>query len=369
MVRLFLKLLVVGVVFGAGLHVAKQFPKRDGIPEAMPAAQTPAETPRQAVSLHMSTKPESSPAYVPDLTPMDESSRATPPPVVRAPFESELDDISPPPDLPSDYVPGQAPSPDDLESNSPFELPEPAVDNSDTNDDLETDIEEEPLEESAMKVADQKLLQGDEENDPIDENPIADALDKAAEFAIAKRPFQEGRATVEDVDDENWRPASESVDDRDQDERQDYDQDILDDMKAEHGDQIARADSTPRGRTAVDELAKSFTTSRAGDSADVLQEESTSERPARVAQAESPSSVAFVHEKPMTPMPPQAPRVQVHTVVDGDSLPTLATKYLGRPDRYMEIYAANRDQLSHPAILPIGMNLIIPLQPPTPRRW
>ncbi len=54
-----------------------------------------------------------------------------------------------------------------------------------------------------------------------------------------------------------------------------------------------------------------------------------------------------------------APR-QTHTVVDGDTLPQLAQQYLGRADRYMEIFDYNRDVLQSPDVLPIGAELRIP---------
>jgi hypothetical protein len=56
-----------------------------------------------------------------------------------------------------------------------------------------------------------------------------------------------------------------------------------------------------------------------------------------------------------------------HTVADGDTLGSLAERYLGRADRSKEIYAANRHQLASPDMLPIGAELVIPpaTTPPT----
>lgn len=58
----------------------------------------------------------------------------------------------------------------------------------------------------------------------------------------------------------------------------------------------------------------------------------------------------------------------LHKVVDGDTLSKLASEYLGRADRYLEIYELNRDVLSNPDLLPIGATLKIPpwqkVQPP-----
>jgi nucleoid-associated protein YgaU len=59
---------------------------------------------------------------------------------------------------------------------------------------------------------------------------------------------------------------------------------------------------------------------------------------------------------------PKGPRIRI--VVDGDSLRSLARRYLGSSDRFMEIYAANRDILSSPELLQIGMQLKIPPNQP-----
>jgi nucleoid-associated protein YgaU len=68
---------------------------------------------------------------------------------------------------------------------------------------------------------------------------------------------------------------------------------------------------------------------------------------------------------------PSAPRqrpAQKHKIVDGDTLPKLAERYLGSADRAWEIYEANRELLPSPELLPIGVELTIPPWPaPTPR--
>ncbi len=51
---------------------------------------------------------------------------------------------------------------------------------------------------------------------------------------------------------------------------------------------------------------------------------------------------------------------RTHKVVDGDSLSKIAAKYLGRADRYQEIFQANRNVLAKPDLLPIGVELRIP---------
>ena len=54
------------------------------------------------------------------------------------------------------------------------------------------------------------------------------------------------------------------------------------------------------------------------------------------------------------------PRIRLHRVRDGDSLFTLAERFLGDSGRYLEIYEANRDVLRSPEQLPIGSQLRIP---------
>jgi nucleoid-associated protein YgaU len=49
-----------------------------------------------------------------------------------------------------------------------------------------------------------------------------------------------------------------------------------------------------------------------------------------------------------------------HTVVDGDTLESLAQRYLGSASRAREIFDANRGLLSDPMLLPIGAELKIP---------
>ena len=56
-----------------------------------------------------------------------------------------------------------------------------------------------------------------------------------------------------------------------------------------------------------------------------------------------------------------------HKIVDGDTLRGLAERYLGSPDRALEIYEANRDLLPSPELLPIGVELkILPWARPAP---
>jgi hypothetical protein len=61
---------------------------------------------------------------------------------------------------------------------------------------------------------------------------------------------------------------------------------------------------------------------------------------------------------PVAAMSDQAART--HRVVDGDTLESLAERYLGASARAEEIQAVNRDLLPDPKLLPIGVELRIP---------
>ena len=51
---------------------------------------------------------------------------------------------------------------------------------------------------------------------------------------------------------------------------------------------------------------------------------------------------------------------RTHTIMDGDTLASLAQRYLGDAGRAGEIYEANREVLPEPDILPIGRQIRIP---------
>lgn len=51
---------------------------------------------------------------------------------------------------------------------------------------------------------------------------------------------------------------------------------------------------------------------------------------------------------------------RIHVVRTGDTLQSLAQKYYGKADFYLDIYLANQDQLSSPINLPVGKALKIP---------
>jgi len=74
--------------------------------------------------------------------------------------------------------------------------------------------------------------------------------------------------------------------------------------------------------------------------------------------AESPWKMPMAMMPPMAPSPDAAART--HLVVDGDTLQSLAFRYLGSSARADELFRANRDVLTHPNLLPIGVELKLP---------
>jgi nucleoid-associated protein YgaU len=88
---------------------------------------------------------------------------------------------------------------------------------------------------------------------------------------------------------------------------------------------------------------------------------------------ESPPPLAERYPKPahsaswgvsmstLMPVPvPADDAARTHTVVDGDTLASLAERFLGSTNRAKEILAANRDVLTDARLLPIGTELKIP---------
>ncbi|WP_148073598.1 LysM peptidoglycan-binding domain-containing protein [Bythopirellula goksoeyrii] len=64
--------------------------------------------------------------------------------------------------------------------------------------------------------------------------------------------------------------------------------------------------------------------------------------------------------------PDDWPQEVLHVVCNGDTLERLAERYLDDPGRGLEIFDLNRDQLSNPYLLPIGVELRIPAQESRP---
>lgn len=50
-----------------------------------------------------------------------------------------------------------------------------------------------------------------------------------------------------------------------------------------------------------------------------------------------------------------------HVVMQGETLQSISTRYLGKPDYYLDIYLANRQRLANPVQVPPGMVLKVPL--------
>lgn len=78
------------------------------------------------------------------------------------------------------------------------------------------------------------------------------------------------------------------------------------------------------------------------------------------------ASGATIHEPDLAPVMQQPaaaaqPRpLRRHRIVDGDSLPVLALRYLGDEGRSEEIATINRDVLCDPNLLPVGKEILIP---------
>lgn len=84
-------------------------------------------------------------------------------------------------------------------------------------------------------------------------------------------------------------------------------------------------------------------------------------RPVERATGAAERSAVSSAERPASAAERPAPW-RSHTVVDGDTLSTLATRYLGSPARFAEILEANRTLLRSADMLPIGTVLRIPPQ-------
>ena len=50
-----------------------------------------------------------------------------------------------------------------------------------------------------------------------------------------------------------------------------------------------------------------------------------------------------------------------HVVQQGETLQSISRRYFGKPDYYLDVYLANRNQLRHPAIVPAGIVLKVPV--------
>lgn len=75
--------------------------------------------------------------------------------------------------------------------------------------------------------------------------------------------------------------------------------------------------------------------------------------------AEIASAPAFGASPPAAAVAPSAPP-STYTIRDGDDLTSIATRLYGHPGAAEAIWSANRDRLTDPAVLPIGLSLRIP---------
>lgn len=75
-----------------------------------------------------------------------------------------------------------------------------------------------------------------------------------------------------------------------------------------------------------------------------------------------PDQRASAEPETHAPAPAQAAQREyhLHRIADGDTLSKLAQRYLGSSQRFLEIFTANRDRLTSPDVLPIGVELRIP---------
>jgi nucleoid-associated protein YgaU len=71
---------------------------------------------------------------------------------------------------------------------------------------------------------------------------------------------------------------------------------------------------------------------------------------------------AVPDQRHYTPDAPHPSATVMHRIVDGDTLPRLAERYLGDPSRYPEILANNPDVLVQPDLLPLGVRIRIPVR-------
>ena len=81
--------------------------------------------------------------------------------------------------------------------------------------------------------------------------------------------------------------------------------------------------------------------------------------------AEIASAPGFAASSPVSGLPPAAAvapsaAASTYTIRDGDDLTSIATRLYGHPGAAEAIWSANRDRLTDPAVLPIGLSLRIP---------
>ena len=95
------------------------------------------------------------------------------------------------------------------------------------------------------------------------------------------------------------------------------------------------------------------------------QAQSTLDQIAAAARLGTPAAtIASGGAAPVRPVPvastPQPAEVRYHTVAEGDSLSRISLRYYGTPNRWQDIFQANRDVLQGSSALRVGMQLRIP---------
>jgi nucleoid-associated protein YgaU len=73
-----------------------------------------------------------------------------------------------------------------------------------------------------------------------------------------------------------------------------------------------------------------------------------------------PGAPAAQPQSPASPASSSQATMQTYTVQAGDTLSAIAKRLLGNANAYMEIFNANRDQLSNPDVIKPGQVLKIP---------
>ena len=111
------------------------------------------------------------------------------------------------------------------------------------------------------------------------------------------------------------------------------------------------------GAIAIAAIILALTTFRSGESS---QESKPTAVPARATVVQAAVAAAPTSAPIPSPSPSVAPQQRVHTVVSGDTLTSIASKYYGDASKYTKIYEANKDTLPDPNSLKVGQKLKIP---------
>jgi nucleoid-associated protein YgaU len=157
-----------------------------------------------------------------------------------------------------------------------------------------------------------------------------------------------------------------------------------DTLRANNGDPIAAQKPTESivpvaPNQVAAQMASIGPANEAPKSADKLESFDIANHPALVGDANAPASESLVAQGDVPPAAIQPaydttvpnpktstdewPAELVHVVTNGDTLEKLAERYLGDAGRALEIFDLNRDQLSNPHLLPIGVELRVPRNP------